>query len=80
MKTKEIRDTIRERMRSFIKKDPRRFPDIYIHILGRRPPQQGHVYLARKGKQSNRIDTFNSITELGLIVETICQEYRMAKG
>ncbi len=29
MKTKEIRDTIRERMRNFVKKDPRRFPDAH---------------------------------------------------
>ncbi|HZY95143.1 MAG TPA: hypothetical protein VFE98_09880 [Candidatus Bathyarchaeia archaeon] len=80
METKLIRDTIKKRARRFINADPKKRPNILIQILGRRPPQQGHVFLVRNGSRSIRIDTFNSITELSLIVETICQEYLKVKG
>lgn len=75
MRTKEVKDHIRERMASFARKDPRKFPDLLVSIVSRTRPS-GHVFLVRGERRSKRIDTFNSIAELGLIIETICKEYR----
>ena len=76
MRTKEIRDRIKEKMQDFAKKDPRKFPQLYIKILSRRRPS-GIVYLVRGQDYSDEIDSFNSIAQLGIIVETICKEYRV---
>jgi hypothetical protein len=76
MRTNEIRDRIKARMKDFEKRDPRKFPQLYIKILSRRRPS-GIVYLVRGQDFSDEIDSFNSIAQLGMIVETICKEYRV---
>ena len=49
MKTKAIKDNIRQKMKDFTKRDPRKFPQIFIKVLSRRRPS-GVVYLVR-GKE-----------------------------
>ena len=75
MKTREVRDRIKKNMQSFVRKDPRKFPDLAIHILSRTRPS-GLVYLIRGDDWSKQIESFNSIAELGVIIETVCREYR----
>ena len=75
MKTKEVRDRIKKNMTSFAQKDQRKFPDLAIHILSRTRPS-GLVYLIRGDEWSKQIESFNSFAELGMIIETVCKEYR----
>lgn len=75
MNTTQIRNRIRKRMRTFTKRDPRKFPQLYIKFLSRTRPS-GIVYLIRGQDVSDEIDSFNSIPQLGMIIETICKEYR----
>jgi hypothetical protein len=75
MDTQAFRKEIRTKVSAFAKKDPRVFPDIQIHIFDNERPS-GEIYLLRKGKRSSRIDTFNTSGQLGMIIETVCKEWR----
>jgi hypothetical protein len=75
MDTEAFRKRINTRVASFAKKDPRVFPDIQIHILDNERPS-GEVFLVRKGKRSPPIDNFNTSAQLGMIIETVCREWR----
>ncbi len=75
MDTVAFRKHIRKRIWDFAKKDPRTFPDILIHVMNNKRPA-GEVYLFRRGKRSDRIDTFNTSGQLGIIIETVCREWR----
>ncbi len=75
MDTESFRKYIKNKIAPFAKQDPRVFPDLQIHILDNERPS-GEVYLVRKGKRSARIDTFNTSGQLGMIIETVCREWR----
>ncbi len=75
MNTEAFRTHIKNKVTAFAKKDPRVFPDIQIHIFDNERPS-GEVFLLRKGKRSDRIDTFNTSGQLGMIIETVCKEWR----
>ncbi len=62
-------------MEPFSKKDPRRFPDLGVHILSKTRPS-GLVYLIRGDEWSKPIDSFNSMAKLAMIVETVCRVYK----
>jgi hypothetical protein len=75
MNTASFRKHIKDQITEYAKKDRRTFPDIQIHIFSNRRPA-GEVYLVRKGKRSSVIDNFNTSAQLGMIIETICREWR----
>ena len=78
----EIRAHLKDAINQFASEDPRRYPDLWIHIVDRRRPS-GHIYLVETGigkiKHSKKLETFNGGSQLGLLVETICREWRKAK-
>ncbi len=79
---KEIRVRLKERVGEFAEEDPRDYPNLWIRIVDRRRPS-GFIYLVGSGvgkiEHSRKLDTFNGGTQLGLLVETICREWRKAK-
>jgi hypothetical protein len=78
----EIRARLKETVNKFAERDPRSYPDLWLHIVDRRRPS-GRIYLVGTGvgkiEHSKKLETFNGGSQLGLLVETICREWKKAK-